>query len=106
MPISPKPVGPRSRPATTDDASVRPRDTTAPTSAQNAPIAKCLAVESPAGTAEMVSPLLAALVTAQRRVGIAITPPPGSGQQALDLPAHAVDLFRRHVRVQRQGQGV
>src|SRR4029077_8685413 len=104
MAISPKPVVPRRRPATTDDASVRPRDTTAPTSAQNAPIAKCLAVESP-GTAEMDSPLLAALVTAQRRVGIAIRPRPGSGQQALDLPAHAVDLFRRHVRVQRQGQG-
>src|SRR5712664_1661 len=103
MPISPKPVGPRSRPATTDDARVRPRDTTAPTSAQNAPIAKCVASES-RGPAEMAS-LLAAVVTAERRVGIAMSPRPGSDQQALDLLADAVDLFRRHVRVQRQGQG-
>src|SRR6185295_2119710 len=79
-------------PATTEETSVRPRDTTAPTRAQNAPTAKRIGVESPR-IAAIAGPLLVAVVTRDSR------------QEALDLLAHPVDLLRRHVRVQRQGQG-
>src|SRR6266850_2256676 len=123
MPISPKPVVPRSRPATTEETSVRPRDTTAPTRAQNAPTAKRIAVESPR-IAAIAGPLLVAVVTrrpppaavrsgrgdgATGESGDSSASPsalsPDSGQEALDLLAHPVDLLRRHVRIQRQGQG-
>src|SRR5258706_6228359 len=123
MPISPKPVVPRTGPATTEETSVRPRDTTAPTRAQNAPTAKRIAVESPR-IAAIAGPLLVAVVTrrpppaavrsgrgdgATGESGDSSASPsalsPDSGQEALDLLAHPVDLLRRHVRIQRQGQG-
>src|ERR1700716_3165929 len=100
MPTSPKPVVPRSRPASTDDASVKLRDTTAPTSAQNAPIAKYIAIESLA-MADIACALWVAAITPGPPFTTSTPALRGSGQQALDLPAHAVDLFRRHVRVQR-----
>src|SRR4029453_9961085 len=119
MPISPKPVVPRSRPASTDDASVKPRDTTAPTSAQNAPTARRIATES-LGPADRTSSLLVTAVTlgfpfatstpALRvracSLSIAVGARTGSGQEALDLLAHAVELLWRHVRVQWQSQGL
>src|SRR5882672_4654079 len=104
MPTSPKPVVPRSRPASTDDASVKLRDTTAPTRAQNAPIAKYIAIES-LGTADIAWSLLVAAITPGLPFTASTPTLRGSGQQALDLLAHPVDLVRRHVRVQRQGQG-
>src|SRR5258706_14681405 len=124
MPISPKPVVPRSRPATTEETSVRPRDTTAPTRAQNAPTAKRIAVESPR-IAAIAGPLLVAVVTrrpppaavrsgrgdgATGESGDSSASPsalsPDSGQEALDLLAHPADLLRRHVRIQRQGHAL
>src|SRR5215510_2162827 len=106
MPTSPKPIVPRSRPANTDDASVRPRDTTAPTSAQNAPTAKCRATEWP-GTADTTSPLLATAFTPGHPVVVAAVPRDQSGQssqQALDRLTHGVQLVQRHVRIERKRQ--
>src|SRR4029453_17327007 len=119
MPISPKPVVPRSRPASADDASVKPRDTTAPTSAQNAPTGRRIGTES-LGPADRTSSLFVTAVTlgipfatstpALRvracSLSIAVGARTGSGQEALDLLAHAVELLWRHVRVQWQSQGL
>src|SRR5262245_48175129 len=103
MPISPKPVVPRSRPASTDDARVKPRDTTAPTSAQNAPTARRIVTES-LGPADRTSSLLVTAVACS--LSIEVGARTGSAQEALDLLAHAVELFWRHVRVQGQSQGL
>src|SRR5258707_1274246 len=60
MPTSPNPAVPSILPAITDDASVKPRDTTAPASAQNAPIANLAATDSPEAVDSATSLLVAA----------------------------------------------
>src|SRR5215470_3738226 len=106
MPTSPKPIVPRSRPANADDASVKPRDTTAPTSAQNAPTAKCRATEW-LGAAERTSSLLVAAITPGCPRVVAAVSGGRSGQSsqhALNRVTNAVQLVQRHVRVQGKRQ--
>src|SRR5215467_6148772 len=106
MPTSPKPTVPRSRAANTDDTSVKLRETTAPTSAQNAPTAKCRATEW-LGPAETTSSLFVATITPGRPLVVAAVSGDRSGessQQVLDRVTDGVQLIQRHVRVQGKRQ--